>query len=125
MPQFDSLSYLNQVIWFMFVFLSFYFLITYFFLTFLCTILKFRKKKISNNHTTISKLFSEYFFENFPANTNFKKRVHGYGSQLQTLYNKIEGLTTTFFSKYCDISKIKLPLNTFWLRNLTTRNLLK
>lgn len=125
MPQFDSLSYLNQVIWFMFVFLSFYFMMTYFFLPFLCKILKFRKKKITNNHTLISKIFSEYVFENFPANANFKKRILGYNLQLKTLYTSMNGLTFCFFTEYCGISKIKLPLNTFWLINLTTVSLFK
>lgn len=50
MPQFDQFSFLNQVSWFIFFFLTFYFFITYFFLPKICYNLKFRKKKIIINN---------------------------------------------------------------------------
>ena len=69
MPQFDQFSFLNQVSWFFFFFLTFYFYITYFFLPTICYNLKFRKKKIlfdnnKKNQINFEKNNIYFFFNN-------------------------------------------------------------
>ena len=49
MPQFDQVTFFNQVFWFFFGFFFFYFITVYFFLPFLSENLKYRKKKLENN----------------------------------------------------------------------------
>lgn len=78
MPQFDQVSFLNQVFFFLFFFFNFYFFISYYFLPTISTNIKFRKKYINSkinektllnleiknkqiSYTTLFKDFSNYY----------------------------------------------------------------
>jgi hypothetical protein len=58
MPQFDKLTFFNQIFWVVFIFFGFYFVLLRFFLPKLSSVLKIRQKKLqifsSNKLNTVS-----------------------------------------------------------------------
>lgn len=73
MPQFDLVTFFNQVVWFFFGFFFFYFITVYFFLPYLCENLKYRKKKIENNIFLFKETSSEYYTQYAWVNNIFDK----------------------------------------------------
>lgn len=73
MPQFDLVTFFNQVFWFFFGFFCFYFVTVYFFLPILCENLKYRKKKLENNVLFFKETGSEYLSQYAVVNSIFDK----------------------------------------------------
>ncbi len=63
MPQFDNVTFFNQIFWFLIIFLSFYFIVLKKLLPVLATTLKTRKKLIhfifSVSHSSLDNLFKK------------------------------------------------------------------
>ena len=85
MPQFDQVTFLNQTFWFFIGFFCFYFITVYFFLPFLCENLKYRKKKLENNFTSLNQIN----FENFTQYSHINNVFSIKGGVLNSSINEI------------------------------------
>lgn len=123
MPQFDQLSFFNQVAFFLFFFFNFYFFISYYFLPKISTNIKFRKKIINSkinekillnleiknkqiSYTNLFKNFSNYYETTLNENIinyNIYKNEYLLKNSLINLFyvNKIKNL----FNKKFILSK--------------------
>lgn len=88
MPQFDQGSFLNQVFWFLLIFLNSYFLITYFFLPLICKNLKFRKKKIKINQSNFSDIQLENLQQQIFLNQTFQQVSNHFNTSLKDINEK-------------------------------------
>lgn len=89
MPQFDYISFLNQIFWLLFFFFNFYFFITFFFLPNLCKILKFRKKKIYLNNLYLQKLKYEISLKTDVQNNTKFNIFSNFNGTMIKLTNKL------------------------------------
>ena len=97
MPQFDSSSFISQLFWFALCFSVLYFFMSTIYLPRIRSILKERKEKIENDHSTISEL--ELKIEELKinasklrdsANSNYKNSIDH--SLKQTVLNREEAI---------------------------------
>ena len=86
MPQFDHLSFLNQVFWTLLIFSNFYFFTSYFILSKLSKILKFRSKKVQLNNISNSNLILEQFQSIKSANDAYNRALQN--SENDYIYKK-------------------------------------
>jgi hypothetical protein len=100
MPQFDQLTFLNQLFWLFLFFFSFYFIINYFFLPKLVSILKFRKKILQNK-----------------LNINVKQNLQN--NLNQTFFNNI------YFRSYNIITSLKTKYSSILVENIKNIHLYK
>ena len=89
MPQFDQLSFLNQVSFILFIFINFYFFITYYFLPKISKNLKIRQKKIKINKYYNSKINFEKINENLKLILLYKKIYSNLNFFLQNIKKNI------------------------------------
>lgn len=61
MPQFDTITFFNQIFWLLFLFSGFYFLLLKIYLPRISSSLKIRTKKLAKSNAQVEKLASENF----------------------------------------------------------------
>ena len=110
MPQFDQLSFTNQVFWFFFFFLSFYFLISYFFLPKLSENIKFRKKKINIDNTLKQNFLIDKTLKQFKLLTLYTSFYNFSEKLFQKILNKNTGLIENQHQENFQVKKINQPL---------------
>lgn len=125
MPQFDQGSFLNQVIWFLILFLNSYFLITYFFLPIICENLKFRKKKIIENTLNNLDIIIENLQQNNFLNNSFKDIFNNLNHLINTIRNKIILFIIPFKGDSFKNIKLKKNLKDFYMILLSYKNIIK
>lgn len=91
MPQFDKITFFNQIFWFLITFLGFYFIVLKFLLPVLAASLKTRKKII--NYITLASALS--------ADTSSKK---SYFKKVQTLLKAYKNLFSSLAQKKFSLS---------------------
>lgn len=125
MPQFDQVSFSNQVLWLFIIFLNFYFLITYFFLPFLCETFKFRKKKLLKNNKDFDKISLEHFYQNLLGNKIFQQIILHSDNTLKLIHTQTVENKTEIKTNLLNNSYLKTTLVPFWVQIISYPNFFK
>ena len=107
MPQFDIVTFFNQIFWLIFLFFSFYILLLRFFLPKISSILKTRNKKLLYSSFALSDLKTEHHFV-LDSSFNF--------------FCRTSAICNTFFLKDLFLSNSWISFNSFLVKNTIFQN---
>ena len=97
MPQFDNITFFNQIFWLVLLFLIFYFLLLKKYLPNISFLIKIRSKKLLKNDFLTHSLFSENSFTKLNGNKLMEKILHNEATQIKNQKGYEKPIILNFF----------------------------